>query len=185
MSEDLVITVDGVEDIIAPEVEVNIYGNKFKDFINRITFGLFFKSPKTVYVTADDFGSGVDKVEYLLSETAFTDQDVITGNWAEITLEDRRARFNIESAQKAFVYVRVTDKSGNVTVVNSSGVVVYTDAEAITGTRTFTMGSDFDMVYLLSMNGNSVSAVYNGTEKLSDTDYLVSKDGSFTLKTAI
>ena len=43
VSEDLVITVEGVADITAPEVEVSIRGNSFKEFLNRITFGLFFK----------------------------------------------------------------------------------------------------------------------------------------------
>ena len=80
VSEDLVITVEGVADITAPEVEVSIRGNSFKEFLNRITFGLFFKQTQTVEVKAHDFGSGIRKVEYLLSETAFADKDAITGS---------------------------------------------------------------------------------------------------------
>ena len=80
VSENLVITVEGVADITAPEVEVSIRGNSFKEFLNRITFGLFFKQTQTVEVKAHDFGSGIRKVEYLLSETAFADKDAITGN---------------------------------------------------------------------------------------------------------
>lgn len=184
VSENLVITVEGVADITAPEVEVSIRGNSFKEFLNRITFGLFFKQTQTVEVKAHDFGSGIKKVEYLLSETAFADKDAITGNWTELTLnDDRKAYFSIEPNQKAFVYVRVTDQSGNIAVVNTDGVVVYTDAEAITGAQTFTKNTDFDVVYKLNLNGNFVAKVYNGTEEIgAGSDYALLANGMLMLK---
>ena len=184
VSENLVITVEGVADITAPEVEVNIRGNSFKEFLNRITFGLFFKQTQTVEVKADDFGSGIKKVEYLLSETTFADKDAITGNWTELTLnESRKAYFSIEPNRKAFIYVRVTDMSDNITVVNSDGVVVYTDAEAITGAQTFTKNTDSDVVYKLNLNGNFVAKVYNGTEEIgAGSDYALFASGMLMLK---
>ena len=184
VSVNLVITVEGVADITAPEVEVSIRGNSFKEFLNRITFGLFFKQTQTVEVKAHDFGSGIRKVEYLLSETAFADKDAITGNWTELTLnDDRKAYFSIEPNQKAFVYVRVTDQSGNIAVVNTDGVVVYTDAEAITGAQTFTKNTDFDVVYKLNLNGNFVAKVYNGTEEIgAGSDYALFASGMLMLK---
>ena len=184
VSEDLVITVEGVADITAPEVEVSIRGNSFKEFLNRITFGLFFKQTQTVEVKADDFGSGIKKVEYLLSETTFADKDAITGNWTELTLnESRKAYFSIEPNRKAFIYVRVTDMSDNITVVNSDGVVVYTDAEAITGAQTFTKNTDSDVVYKLNLNGNFVAKVYNGTEEIgAGSDYALLANGMLMLK---
>ena len=180
VSEDLVITVEGVADITAPEVEVNIRGNSFKEFLNRITFGLFFKQTQSVEVKAHDFGSGIRKVEYLLSETAFADKDAITGNWTELTLnESRKAYFSIEPNQKTFIYVRVTDKSGNITVVNSEGVVVYTDSEAVTDAQTFTMDSGSNVLYGLKLNGNALLAVYNGTKEIrSVTDYSLIENGA-------
>lgn len=184
VSEDLVITVEGVADITAPEVEVSIRGNSFKEFLNRITFGLFFKQTQTVEVKAHDFGSGIKKVEYLLSETAFADKDAITGSWTELDLNDAfKAYFSIEPSQKTFVYVRVTDQSGNIAVVNTDGVVVYTDAEAITGAQTFTKNTDFDVVYKLNLNGNFVAKAYNGTEEIgAGSDYALLANGMLMLK---
>lgn len=184
VSENLVITVEGVADITAPEVEVSIRGNSFKEFLNRITFGLFFKQTQTVEVKAHDFGSGIRKVEYLLSETAFADKDAITGNWTELTLnDDRKAYFSIEPSQKTFVYVRVTDMSDNITVVNTDGMVVYTDAEAVTGAQTFTKTTDSDVVYKLNLNGNFVAKVYNGTEEIgAGSDYALLANGMLMLK---
>lgn len=184
VSEDLVITVEGVADITAPEVEVSIRGNSFKEFLNRITFGLFFKQTQTVEVKAHDFGSGIKKVEYLLSETAFVDKDAITGSWTELDLNDAfKAYFSIEPSQKTFVYVRVTDMSDNITVVNTDGMVVYTDAEAVTGAQTFTKTTDFDVVYKLNLNGNFVAKVYNGTEEIGvGSDYALLTNGMLMLK---
>ena len=184
VSEDLVITVEGVADITAPEVEVSIRGNSFKEFLNRITFGLFFKQTQTVEVKAHDFGSGIKKVEYLLSETAFADKDAITGSWTELDLNDAfKAYFSIEPSQKTFVYVRVTDQSGNIAVVNTDGVVVYTDAEAVTGAQTFTKTTDSDVVYKLNLNGNFVAKVYNGTEEIgAGSDYALLANGMLMLK---
>lgn len=184
VSEDLVITVEGVADITAPEVEVSIRGNSFKEFLNRITFGLFFKQTQTVEVKAHDFGSGIKKVEYLLSETAFADKDAITGSWTELDLNDAfKAYFSIEPSQKTFVYVRVTDQSGNIAVVNTDGMVVYTDAEAVTGAQTFTKTTDSDVVYKLNLNGNFVAKVYNGTEEIgAGSDYALLANGMLMLK---
>lgn len=184
VSENLVITVEGVADITAPEVEVSIRGNSFKEFLNRITFGLFFKQTQTVEVKAHDFGSGIKKVEYLLSETAFADKDAITGSWTELDLNDAfKAYFSIEPSQKTFVYVRVTDMSDNITVVNTDGMVVYTDAEAVTGAQTFTKTTDSDVVYKLNLNGNFVAKVYNGTEEIgAGSDYALLADGMLMLK---
>jgi len=184
VSENLVITVEGVADITAPEVEVSIRGNSFKEFLNRITFGLFFKHTQTVEVKAHDFGSGIKKVEYLLSETAFADKDAITGSWTELDLNDAfKAYFSIEPSQKTFVYVRVTDMSDNITVVNTDGMVVYTDAEAVTGAQTFTKTTDSDVVYKLNLNGNFVAKVYNGTEEIgAGSDYALLANGMLMLK---
>ena len=135
-------------------------------------------------VKATDFGSGIKKVEYLLSETAFADKDAITGSWTELDLNDAfKAYFSIEPSQKTFVYVRVTDMSDNITVVNTDGMVVYTDAEAVTGAQTFTKTTDSDMVYKLNLNGNFVAKVYNGTEEIgAGSDYALLADGMLMLK---
>ena len=182
VTSDIVVTVFGVADITPPAAEITISTNKFNSFMNTITFGLFFKKTQTVTVTASDNGSGLEKVEYLLSETAFEDKDAIVGDWTELTLTEGTASFNIEPDRKAYVYLRVTDASGNVSVINSDGVVVYTDAEAITEAVSFTKLDSEDVSFRVSLNGNTVAALYNGDTLLDIADYTVSDDGTITLK---
>ena len=182
VTSDIVVTVFGVADITPPVAEITISTNKFNSFMNTITFGLFFKKTQTVTVTASDNGSGLEKVEYLLSETAFEDKDAIVGDWTELTLTEGTASFNIEPDRKAYVYLRVTDANGNVSVINSDGVVVYTDAEAITEAISFTKLDGADVSFNVSLNGNTVKALYNGDALLDSADYMVSEDGTITLK---
>ena len=182
VTSDIVITVFGVADITPPAAEITISTNKFNSFMNTITFGLFFKKTQTVTVTASDVGSGLSKAEYLLSEIAFEDKDAIAGNWTELTLTEGTAAFNIEPSRKAYVYLRVTDVSGNITVINSDGVVVYTDAEAITEAVSFTKLDSADVSFRVSLNGNTVAALYNGDTRIDSSSYTVSADGTVTLK---
>ncbi len=182
VTSDIVITVFGVADTTPPAAEITVSTNRFNSFMNTITFGLFFKKTQTVTVTASDNGSGLSKAEYLLSETAFADISAITGDWTELTLADGSASFDIEPDRKAFVYLRVTDASDNITVINSDGVVVYTDAEAITEAVSFTKLDGADVSFRVSLNGNTVAALYNGDALLDSADYTVSADGTVTLK---
>ena len=182
VTSDIVITVFGVADTTPPAAEITVSTNRFNSFMNTITFGLFFKKTQTVTVTASDNGSGLSKAEYLLSETAFADISAITGDWTELTLADGSASFDIEPDRKAFVYLRVTDASDNITVINSDGVVVYTDAEAITEAVSFTKLDGADVSFRVSLNGNTVRALYNGDALLDSADYTVSADGTVTLK---
>lgn len=182
VTSDIVITVFGVADITPPAAEITISTNKFNSFMNTITFGLFFKKTQTVTVTASDNGSGLEKIEYLLSETAFEDKDAIVGDWTELTLTEGTASFNIEPNRKAYVYLRVTDAGGNITVINSDGVVVYTDAEAITEAVSFTKLDGADVSFRVSLNGNTVAELYNGDALLDSADYMISDDGTITLK---
>lgn len=184
VDSDMTITVEGVADITAPDVEIEIGADNFKAFMNTVTFGLFFKDTQIVTVTAKDGGSGIKTVEYLLSETVFNDPGSVTGEWITMTLENGKAQFSLEPDHKAYIYVRVTDKSGNIEIINSEGVVLYTDSEAITESVDFTMRDSNDVSFDVKLNGNTVSALYNGDTLIDSGNYTVSESGTVTLKNA-
>lgn len=184
VDSDMMITVEGVADITAPDVEIEIGADNFKAFMNTVTFGLFFKDTQIVTVTAKDGGSGLKTVEYLLSESVFNDEGSVTGDFITLTLENGKAQFSLEPDHKAYIYVRVTDKSGNIEIINSEGVVLYTDSEAITESVDFTMRDSNDVSFDVKLNGNTVSALYNGDTLIDSGNYTVSEDGIITLKNA-
>ena len=74
-------------------------------------------------MTASDLDSGLKSVEYLLADQAFEEKDAVSGDWSKLNVQNGNTSFNIDANKKAFVYVRVSDESGNVQIINSDGVV--------------------------------------------------------------
>ena len=170
VESELHVTVFGVADITPPTAELTVGASTFDSFTGSDTFTLFFKTAQTVTVNASDAGSGVKAIEYLLSETAFASADAVTGDWTTLSAED--TAFTIEPNRKVFLYVRVTDESGNVQIIGSEGVVLYTDAEMRSSSVTYVMGSGAEPRFMVNLNGNRISAVYNGTQELrNNNDY--------------
>lgn len=169
------------KDIEKPSGTISVASDTWREFLNTVTFGLFFKNTQTVTVTADDNSGKPVKIEYLLSETVFKDREDIIGEWTELTANSNTAQFRIEPNKKAYVYVRLTDESNNSTVINSAGIVVYTDSEAITKKISTVIGSSDAVSFDVSLNGNTVSEIYNGSDLISAEQYTVSAEGKITL----
>ena len=79
---------------------------------------------------------------------------------------------HIEENQKLIVYARITDASDNSTVINSDGIVLYSDAQAVTQSVTYTRTSNEDVTAQVNLNGNTVAGIMNGSDSLTaGTDY--------------
>ncbi|MEG0456861.1 MAG: X2-like carbohydrate binding domain-containing protein, partial [Oscillospiraceae bacterium] len=178
ITENTEITVTGVTDTTKPTGEIALSENKWAEFLNTITFGLFFKETQTINVTAEDTnGSGVKTVEYLLSETAFETVESVTGQWNKLTLNENKASFDISPESKQIVYVKITDNAGNATIINSNGIVVYTDSTLISGKTEFNNDIQQDIIININLNGNTVNKIYNGSIELEkDVDYIVTDE---------
>lgn len=124
----IVITVEGIADTTAPEIEVKVKGNIWNSFLNTITFERFFNETQNVKVTASDNGSGVNKVYYYLSDRALNLDDVKAAEWVEYT-----DTVKLDPEQIVVVYVKAVDNSGNVSYVSSDGLVFDNTSPVISG----------------------------------------------------
>ncbi len=71
VTENIDITVEGVADITPPsDITVSYETDRFKEFLNALTFHLFFKDTITVTISATDEGSGVKEFTYQLGQDA-------------------------------------------------------------------------------------------------------------------
>lgn len=92
-------------DTSAPEnLTVSYETNSFREFLNDMTFGLFFKDTVTVTITATDAGSGVKEISYQLGDdepqTVETDNGLIS--------------FTVEPEFKGNIHnATATDNAGN------------------------------------------------------------------------
>ncbi|MBQ7779115.1 MAG: hypothetical protein IJ404_01345 [Clostridia bacterium] len=186
---------DNYEDVAAQSITVTIADktlptgtilikeNGWSKFWNTITFGIFFKDYVDVTITADGTGSGVAKVEYLLSGTVLDENNIPDDGWTTLNADNGSYSFSIQPQSKVAVYVRITDEGGNVTVINSDGIVVYEDSEAVTTLVNYTYKENSDRDITVTLNGNTVKSVAYENEALdTDTDYTVAADGTITLK---
>ena len=168
-----------ITDPNAPTGEIVLKENKWNSFLNDITFGLFFKNTQQVTVNATDGEneSGVDKVYYCVSDTLLTDfSSLDSATWKEIS---NGGSFNINPNAKVCVYVKIMDKAGNAAYISSKGIVVYTDSARDTDKLIFTRTSTEDVTASVTLNGNTISKVANGTTELTNgTHYTISEDGA-------
>lgn len=154
-------------DAIAPTATILIGGNTFTDLLRSISFNMFFKESIDVTISGTDDSSGVDTIYYQLVEDAgdFLDSD---SSWT--AYDDS---FTIDANSQVIVYAKIVDEAGNVTIINSNGVTVYTDSEQDTDSFDFIKGSDGDQTVSVTLNGNSISSVIYGDRTVSSENYTI------------
>lgn len=124
-----------ITDSQPPTGTIEVSTNSWKELLSGLNFGIFYKERQTVKITAEDEGSGVDKIYYFLtSSDQEMDQETLAAlpdsKWKEIA---NGGTFTIDPDNKYVIYAKITDKSGNVTFISSNGIVVDKTAPAITG----------------------------------------------------
>lgn len=150
---------------------ISIHGSDFKSFLNKITFGLFFKDTVDVSITGSDALSGVKSIVYQkVADEADYHPD---GAWTPY------APFSVSPNEKFIVYAKITDNAGNETVINSNGVVLYTDSALSADSASFDPNTAKpgykDITVTANLSGNTVKDIQNGSYTLvKDKDYTVS-----------
>jgi len=163
-----------ITDTTAPKIRMDIEGNIFTDILDVITLGHFYKDGVDVKVTADGTGSAVAKVEYMISKESYANASLPTAGWTTVEKDAEGAyTFTVAAKNKGSVYVKVTDAGGNTAVVNSEGVVVYTDSVLTTTEVVYTKTTKTDASISLNLNENTVASVSEGDIVLTDEEYKV------------
>lgn len=152
-------------DKTAPTGSITVKNNVFKEVVNTITFGAFFKETVDVKIAAEDAVSGIAKIEYQRVDSA--ELFNAESGWKS------GDEFTISKNSTSVIYARLTDNAGHVTVINSDGVVVYTDSEQDTESITFTKTSKDNVTAKVDLNDNTVKGIKNGEYELTAADYSV------------
>lgn len=139
---DLIVTVDGVADVTAPQATIK-FGESVWDMILKvITFGIYESDTVQLELATTDTGSGVKKIEYyiadedLIANEQISDSDVashIESKVSDWTLYEVGSKVNLKDNQKNVLYIKITDTAGNISYVNSEGIVIDKLVPAISG----------------------------------------------------
>ena len=160
------------KDIEKPTGEIIIGTNKWREFLNTLTFGLFFKDTQTVTINAADNSGETVTVEYLLSDKELTKMELDGMTFTVYT-----APFGIDPDNEYIIYVRLTDNAGNTDYICSDGIVLDGTSPVITGIengKTYceaqTVTVDEKYVNTVTVNGTAVELDESGSFTLAPAD---------------
>lgn len=155
-------------DTVAPAGEIRINDNSFtRRLLNIVNFRYFFSRTVNVNITGTDDTSGIDTIEYQkAARTADYDKD---GVWI------KGSSLTVDPGEKFIIYARITDNAGHQTIINSDGIVVYTDVAAVSEMN-FTKSSRKNQDAGLTLNGNTVAEITKDGNRLEAGNYTVIND---------
>lgn len=155
-------------DTVAPAGEIRIKDNSFTGrLLNIVNFRYFFSRTVNVNITGTDDTSGIDTIEYQkVASTADYDKD---GVWI------KGSSLTVDPGEKFIIYARITDNAGHQTIINSDGIVVYTDVAAVSEMN-FIKSSRKNQDAGLTLNGNTVAEIIKDGNRLEAGNYIVIND---------
>ena len=159
------------KDIEKPTGEIIIGTNKWREFLNKLTFALFFKDTQEVTINASD-NSGTVFVSYLV-----TNRDLSETELGSLVYRAYDEPFLIEPNGEYIVYAMLVDESMNITYLRSDRITLDNIRPVIGGIengKTYceaqTVTIDEKYIDTVTVNGTKVTLDENGGFTLSPAD---------------
>lgn len=153
-----------------PTGEIIIGANKWQAFLNKLTFGLFFKDTQTVTINAAD-NSGTVFVSYLV-----TDRDLSEAELKSLVFSGYEEPFPIDPNGEYIVYAMLVDASLNITYLRSDRVTLDNVQPVIGGIEN---GETYCEAQTVTVDEKCV-----GTVTVNGTPVELDKNNSFILSAA-
>ena len=159
------------KDIEKPTGEIIIGTNKWQSFLNKLTFGLFFKNTQEVTINAADNSSTVF-ISYLV-----TDQDLSEAELGSIVYQAYDEPFCIDPNGEHIIYAMLVDESLNITYLRSDRITLDNIQPVIGGIEdgkiycaAQTVSIDEKYVNTVTVNGTAVELDENNSFTLAPAD---------------
>ena len=158
------------KDTEKPTGEIIIGANKWQEFLNKLTFGLFFKDTQTVTINAAD-NSGTVFISYLV-----TDRDLSEAELQSLVFSGYEEPFCIAPNGEYIVYAMLVDESMNITYLRSDRVTLDNVQPVIGGIENGKIYCEAQTV--------TVDEKYVNTITVNGTEVTLDENNSFTLAPA-
>ena len=159
------------KDTEKPTGEIIIGTNKWNEFLNKLTFGIFFKDTQEVTINAVD-NSGVVFVSYLV-----TDKELSEAELNSLVFRAYEEPFCIDPNGEYIVYVMLVDENINITYLRSDRITLDNIQPVISGIengKTYceaqTVTVDEKYVDTVTVNGTAVTLDADGGFVLPPTN---------------
>ncbi len=169
---------------------ITVSTDLFNSFGNTITFGVFFNDTKAVSISATDEESGLETIEYCVSDHALSKDDLETGvEWKQY---DNGFSISPEEYERAVIYAKITNHAGLVTYISSNGMVFdnkQPDINRVENGKEFSIVDEQEYVtdelnLKVSDNNLKQATLFEGTNTAASGSALQITDGDGTAKTA-
>ena len=154
-----------------PTGEIIIGTNKWNEFLNELTFGIFFKDTQEVTINAVD-NSGVVFVSYLV-----TDKELSEAELNSLVFRAYEEPFRIDPNGEYIIYVMLVDENINITYLRSDRLTLDNIQPVISGIengKTYceaqTVTVDEKYVDTVTVNGTAVTLDADGGFVLPPTN---------------
>ena len=159
------------KDTEKPTGEIIIGTNKWNEFLNKLTFGIFFKDSQEVTINAVD-NSGVVFVSYLV-----TDKELSEAELNSLVFRAYEEPFSIDPNGEYIIYVMLVDENINITYLRSDRITLDNIQPVISGIengKTYceaqTVTVDEKYVDTVTVNGTAVTLDADGGFVLPPTN---------------
>ena len=150
------------KDTEKPTGEIIIGTNKWNEFLNELTFGIFFKDTQEVTINAVD-NSGVVFVSYLV-----TDKELSESELNSLVFRAYEEPFRIEPNGEYIIYVMLVDENINITYLRSDRITLDNIQPVISGIEN---GKTYCEAQTVTVDEKYVDTVtVNGTVVTLDAD---------------
>ena len=150
------------KDTEKPTGEIIIGTNKWNEFLNELTFGIFFKDTQEVTINAVD-NSGVVFVSYLV-----TDKELSEAELNSLVFRAYEEPFCIDPNGEYIIYVMLVDENINITYLRSDRITLDNIQPVISGIEN---GKTYCEVQTVTVDEKYVDTVtVNGTAVTLDAD---------------
>ena len=150
------------KDTEKPTGEIIIGTNKWNEFLNKLTFGIFFKDTQEVTINAVD-NSGVVFVSYLVSDKELSEAELNS-----LVFRAYEEPFCIDPNGEYIVYVMLVDENINITYLRSDRITLDNIQPVISGIEN---GKIYCEAQTVTVNEKYVDTVtVNGTVVTLDAD---------------
>ena len=150
------------KDTEKPTGEIIIGTNKWNEFLNELTFGIFFKDTQEVTINAVD-NSGVVFVSYLV-----TDKELSEAELNSLVFRAYEEPFSIDPNGEYIIYVMLVDENINITYLRSDRITLDNIQPVISGIEN---GKTYCEAQIVTVDEKYVDTVtVNGTAVTLDAD---------------
>ena len=164
-------------DLTAPTAAMTVGSMTANAPTDEITFEKFFNAFQTMSIFAQDGNSGIASIEYVITSDVMNETEMQNAQWVTYL----SAPVSLDWEGNFVLYARVTDKAGNVTMVNTNGFVIDVTSPVVEGVTAGSAYCPNREITVSEANGIASVMLNQAQAVLTEGKLTIGTPGAYTL----